>query len=60
MPVVPKSFSYAYMKKDNKASCATACANAMRLLREFTDVEGEQTLVYGITRAQWKAGLTRA
>lgn len=42
---------YSYMKKSNVPSSATARANGMALLGEFTDNEGEQTVVYGISRA---------
>ena len=46
---------YSYMKKSNIPSSATACANGMTLLDEFTDDEGEQTVVYGISRHEWQA-----
>ena len=42
------------MKKANLASSATARANGMKLLDEFTDAEGEQTVVYGIRREEWE------
>ena len=45
---------YSYMKKTNIASSATARANGMGLVDEFTDNEGEQTVVYAITRDQWQ------
>lgn len=45
---------YSYMKKANLASSATARANGMKLLDEFTDAEGEQTVVYGIRREEWE------
>ncbi len=45
---------YSYMKKSNIPSSATARANGMTLLTEFTDKEGEQTVVFGISRAQWQ------
>lgn len=41
---------YSYMKKANIPSSAVARANGMLLLGEFTDDEGEQTVVYGISR----------
>ena len=41
------------MKKANLPSAATARANGMALLGEFTDSEGEQTVIYGISRAEW-------
>ena len=44
---------YSYMKRENLASSATARANGMRLVREFTDGEGETTVVYRIERAEW-------
>lgn len=44
---------YSYMKKDNTAPSATARANGMQLLWEFTDDEGGQTVVYGINRTLW-------
>lgn len=45
---------YSYMKKANTPSSATARANGMTLLSEFTDNEGEQTVVYGISREKWQ------
>lgn len=45
---------YSYMKKTNVASYSTAVANGMHLIDEFTDEENEQTLVYAITREEWK------
>lgn len=44
---------YSYMKKTNIPSSAIAHANGMTLLSEFTDDEGDQTVVYGISRAEW-------
>ena len=44
---------YSCMKKSNIPSSATARANGMSPLREFTDDEGEQTVIYGISRAEW-------
>ena len=41
------------MKKENLPSAAAARANGMRLLDEFTDSEGGQTVVYGISCAEW-------
>lgn len=49
---------YSYMKKENLPSSATARANGMTLLYEFTDEENEQTVVYGISRAEWNARTT--
>lgn len=45
---------YSYMKKANIPSSATARASGMRLVEEFTDKEGEQTVVYAITRKEWQ------
>ena len=45
---------YSYMKKANTPSSATARANGMTLVREFTDGEGEQTVVYAVTRDEWQ------
>lgn len=49
----PFGMVYSYMKKENIPSAAVARANGMRLLDEFTDGEGGQTVVYGISRAEW-------
>ena len=43
---------YSYMKKTNLPSAAVARANGMTLLGEFTDDEGEQTVIYGISREE--------
>lgn len=43
---------YSYMKKANVLSSAVARANGMALLDEFTDNEGEQTVIYGISREE--------
>lgn len=45
---------YSYMKKVNAASSATARANDMHFLTEFTDTEGEITAIYAITREEWR------
>lgn len=45
---------YSYMKSTNLPSIATAKANGMTFLEEYTDSEGEQTVVYGINRRIWK------
>ncbi len=50
----PFGMVYSYMKKSNIPSSATACANGMTLLDEFIDDEGDQTVVYGISRTEWK------
>ena len=42
------------MKKTNIPSSATAHANGMTLLNKFTDDEGEQSIVYGISRSEWQ------
>ena len=49
----PFGMVYSYMKKENAASAAAARANGMRLLGTFTDAEGEQTAVYGLSREEW-------
>lgn len=49
----PFGMVYSYMKEDNTASAAAARANGMRLLDTFTDAEGAQTAVYGLSRAEW-------
>ena len=41
---------YSYMKATNLPSIATAKANGMSFLEEYTDSEGEETVVYGIAR----------
>ena len=46
---------YSYMKKENRASSATARANGMRFRTAFTDREGEISEVYAITRTEWNA-----
>ena len=50
----PFGMVYSYMKKSNLPSSATAHANGMTLLDEFTDDKDGQTVVYGISRAEWK------
>lgn len=50
----PFGMAYSYMKK-NIPSSATAAANGMKMLDEFTDDEGGRTAVYGISRAEWEA-----
>jgi len=45
---------YSYMKKSNVASSATAMANGMCKVDEFTDEENEATVVYAITRQEWE------
>ena len=54
-PHTPFDAVYSYMKKGNIPSAATARANGMTLLYEFTDDENEQTAVYGISREEWTA-----
>lgn len=49
----PFGMVYSCMKQENAASAATARANGMRLLNTFTDAEGEQTTVYGLSRTEW-------
>ena len=41
------------MKKTNVASYATAMANGMCKVDEFTDDENSSTAVYAITREEW-------
>ena len=43
---------YSYMKMANVPSSAVARAGGMTLLGEFTDDEGEQTVIYGISREE--------
>lgn len=45
---------YSYMKATNLPSIATAKANGMTFVEEYTDGEGEQTIVYGIIRKDWQ------
>ncbi len=56
----PFGMVYSYMKQSNLPSAATARANGMTLLREYTDAEQAQTAVYGISRTDWEAGQTQA
>lgn len=51
--VTPFRSLYSYMKKENLLSAAVARANGMILTDEFTDDEGERSLVYQITRTEW-------
>lgn len=50
---------YSYMKKSNVASSATAMANGMSFVEEFTDSEGEQSVVYRISRELWQNCIQR-
>lgn len=50
----PFQMLFSYMKQSNTASSAVAKSNGMRFLGEFRDEEGETTVVYGITRAEWQ------
>lgn len=45
---------FSYMKADNLPSRAVARKNGMRLVREFTDAEGEKTSVFSIRREDWQ------
>lgn len=47
---------FSYMKADNLLSRAEARKNGMRLVREFTDAEGEKTSVFSIRREDWQKG----
>lgn len=46
----PFNFLYSYMKKTNVASIATAIANGMSKVDEYTDEENELTVVYAIKK----------
>lgn len=50
----PFNILYSYMKASNVASSATAMANGMRKVDEFTDEENETTVVYAIAREEWE------
>ena len=52
----PFGMLFSYMKQENLPSAATARAAGMHLLGSYTDGEGEQTAVYGISRKEWQAG----
>ena len=45
---------YSYMTASNQASQATARANGMRLVQEYTDYKYGITAVYAITRKEWE------
>ncbi len=47
---------FSYMKADNLPSRTVARKNGMRLVREFTDAEGEKTGVFSIRREDWQKG----
>ena len=49
----PFMMVYSYMKKKNSPSSAIAASNGMQLIDEFTDNEGERTVVYAISRENW-------
>lgn len=44
------------MKKSNVASSKVATSIGMKFERNFTDVEGETTSVYAVTRDEYEAG----
>ena len=46
----PFNILYSYMKKTNEASIATAMANGMSKVDEYTDEENELTVVYAIKK----------
>lgn len=46
----PFNILYSYMKKTNVASIATAMANGMSKVDEYTDKENELTVVYAIKK----------
>lgn len=50
----PFNIIYSYMKKSNFASSATAVSIGMRKVDEFTDEENDETVVYAVTREEWK------
>lgn len=50
----PFNTVYSYMKKTNVASYATAMSMGMCKVDEFIDDENSVTVVYAITRAEWK------
>lgn len=45
---------YSYMNKDNIPSIKTAEANGMTFLHPYTTKDGEECLVYRITRKEWQ------
>lgn len=47
---------YSYMKATKLPSIATAKANKMTFIEEYTDSENEQTAVYGISKKDWASG----
>ena len=46
--------AYSYMNAANAASVATALANGMRRIKEFTDPCGVPYTVCAITRSEWE------
>lgn len=48
----PFNILYSYMKKTNVASIATAMANGMSKVDEYTDEENELTVVYAIKKEE--------
>lgn len=50
----PFHIVYSYMKQSNIASSATAMSNGMKKVEEYVDDEQEITVVYAITRDEWK------
>lgn len=48
----PFNILYSYMKKTNAASIATAMANEMSKVDEYTDEENELTVVYAIKKEE--------
>ncbi len=48
----PFNVLYSYMKQTNLPSAATAAANGMKKVGEYTDAENEITVVYAITRKE--------
>lgn len=50
----PHDAVYSYMKYTNVASCATAAANGMRKIKEYSDPRNTTSCVYRITRSEWE------
>ena len=51
----PFRMVYSYMKEENAPSAAVARANGMTMRNEFTDGEGDRSVVYGVSRAEWES-----
>lgn len=46
---------YSYMKYTNQPSARAACSWGCRFVEEYPDETNERTLVYAITREEWRA-----